>query len=805
LLIGIVAKSLLLDLTEALLIEPAAHLLPSRIAERTLRRDLAIILGRLDSNDVDVTSAIPLVEQVVDNDPTSQTWSENIWLAVFDFVARTSPNTLPTALENAILDTPLRSSSASQSGIEQTHDEVDQRILEELTGRVYYDVGGFYERYFEGKSWMDTAEEIYDKSRPRYTNNRWSRWPEPSLQIPFYEWFMDLQNSILSGLRHKYCTSANKILRGSEADRKLDIFLIPTDDVPLDGEHGWSNVLVIGEHKRNSAEDRSISTLLQLAGYAREVFGSQPDRRFVPGFTICGSVMRLWVFDRSGSYSSRKFDIHEEPERFIRVIAGYALMTDEELGLNTFIKRDENDKYIIAGEVKIYLEDKPIASQKAIVCRGTTCYRGRRGDSMEWEFVVKLAWPSDKRQQEGRLLKLAKDRGVTGIASWFNHEQIVLNGRQDTTATLRRDMRFEAPRKLPRKASWVDSTESSRTSRTRSLTSRTRSLIKTRSRSSRGRVLGLGISTATTPVSSSERKRKLEDDTHSDNSVKRSRSCDSRASVADGKAIAADSYSIEDADADSLAGVQSEAFGNRIHCCLVVSPAGRPLHAYSSVKELLVVFRDAIAGHRSLLEKGKILHRDISENNIIIVGSATEGSPKGLLIDLDLAKELDSMPSGATHRTGTMQFMAIEVLQGKGHTYRHDLESFFYVFIWMCIRYGHENAGGVKATEPNVLLPQKRVRPTETSILRDWYTGNYQQIANVKRGHMVGFEDVTVEFAPKFCVLKSLAEELRDVLFRGRDLAPFTGTYRDRSIMYDGMINAFNQAIGHLGKEERSK
>jgi Fungal protein kinase len=67
----------------------------------------------------------------------------------------------------------------------------------------------------------------------------------------------------------------------------------------------------------------------------REVFGSQPERRFVPGFTICGSLMRLWVFDRSGPYDSKKFDIHKEPERFIMVIAGYALMTDAELGLNT--------------------------------------------------------------------------------------------------------------------------------------------------------------------------------------------------------------------------------------------------------------------------------------------------------------------------------------------------------------------------------------------------------------------------------------------------------------------------------------
>jgi hypothetical protein len=35
--------------------------------------------------------------------------------------------------------------------------------------------------------------------------------------------------------------------------------------------------------------------------------------------------------------------------------------------------------------------------------------------------------------------------------------------------------------------------------------------------------------------------------------------------------------------------------------------------------------------------------------------------------------------------------MAIEVLQGKEHTYRHDLKSLFYVFIWICIRYGSEH------------------------------------------------------------------------------------------------------------------
>jgi hypothetical protein len=39
-------------------------------------------------------------------------------------------------------------------------------------------------------------------------------------------------------------------------------------------------------------------------------------------------------------------------------------------------------------------------------------------------------------------------------------------------------------------------------------------------------------------------------------------------------------------------------------------------------------------------------HLDVSENNIIVTEAATEREPKGMLIDLDLAKELDSVPSG---------------------------------------------------------------------------------------------------------------------------------------------------------------
>jgi hypothetical protein len=527
--------------------------------------------------------------------------------------------------------------------------------------------------------------------------------------------------------------------------------------------------------------------------------------------------MRLWMFDRSGAYNSEKFDIHKEPERFVQVITGYALMTNAELGLNTFIKRDGNSKYIVAQDIRICLEGKPIASTKAIVCRGTTCYRGRRSDSTECEYVVKFAWPSDKRQREGELLKLAKERKVTGVAVWFNHDQITIDGDPDTISYFRRDMKFGTPRKLSNKASWVNSSPES---------SRAYSKTDFRGRSGSGatHLLGLGIGTSSATTSSSGQKRKRVDGLDRGSRMKRSKSDGSHASgtnvrikeveldatgahsvqetVVDSLADCRNEWqqnnveSIQEAGAESLTDCESETYGNRVHYCLVTSPAGRPLHEYQSVRELVDALRDAIRGHRSLVKDGKILHRDVSENNIIITELPAEGAPKGRLIDLDLAKELDSMPSGARHRTGTMQFMAIEVLEGKGHTYRHDLESFFYVFIWMCIRYGYEGTGRQKLN--------KLMRP-KTNILRGWYTGTYAEIANVKQGHMGKnrFENVIAEFAPKFEILKPLARELRSALFPIRDGDIFTGTFHDHDIMYDRMIDAFSRATDRLGKEEQ--
>ncbi len=63
-------------------------------------------------------------------------------------------------------------------------------------------------------------------------------------------------------------------------------------------------------------------------------------------------------------------------------------------------------------------------------------------------------------------------------------------------------------------------------------------------------------------------------------------------------------------------------------------------------------------------------------------------SQLAFLIDFNLViKEKQEGPSGVQGKTSTRVFMAIGVLLGKKHSFRHDLKSFFWVLFWMCIYY----------------------------------------------------------------------------------------------------------------------
>ncbi|KAL1978375.1 hypothetical protein VTN31DRAFT_1234 [Thermomyces dupontii] len=70
---------------------------------------------------------------------------------------------------------------------------------------------------------------------------------------------------------------------------------------------------------------------------------------------------------------------------------------------------------------KLQLEPHPLIRQRAIVCRGTSCYLAKDPDSEDYDHVAKFSWVSARRRLEADLFKLAKKRKVKGIAELLGY------------------------------------------------------------------------------------------------------------------------------------------------------------------------------------------------------------------------------------------------------------------------------------------------------------------------------------------------------------------------------------------------
>ena len=115
---------------------------------------------------------------------------------------------------------------------------------------------------------------------------------------------------------------------------------------------------------------------------------------------------------------------------------------------------------------------------------------------------------------------------------------------------------------------------------------------------------------------------------------------------------------------------------------------------------------------------------------MVITNPKENDGLSGMLIDLELGTVVEdgkNTQTGSQRMTGTLKFMAIEVVRmafrdnqrDLEHTYRHDLESFFYMFLSMCVNYG---------------WPAGK-RPKEDPFRR-WYIGSYEDMVGAKRGDM---------------------------------------------------------------------
>jgi len=98
------------------------------------------------------------------------------------------------------------------------------------------------------------------------------------------------------------------------------------------------------------------------------------------------------------------------------------------------------------------------------------------------------------------------------------------------------------------------------------------------------------------------------------------------------------------------------------------------------VAEWCQVYFGVVKMHHWIYESAHILHRDVSLRNIMFRRHGK--NIYGVLIDFDLSSGRSYPSQYFSQRTGTIPFWALDLHEAKSpkHLYRHDLESFFYVF-----------------------------------------------------------------------------------------------------------------------------
>ncbi|OAV91702.1 hypothetical protein PTTG_27886 [Puccinia triticina 1-1 BBBD Race 1] len=470
------------------------------------------------------------------------------------------------------------------------------------------------------------------------------------------EWITPLLERISSSLESKisaqHCrtwrSQPNTNVEGTEGQRRLDAVITYKD------KNHIKDILVPVELKERKLRDSNAA--LCLAKYVCEVFKAQPTRSYVVGFTLAGTSMRLWQFDRSGAIGSELLDIKNSKEhlyKFLNLITIFLTSNKRVLGFDpTCIDSDGQSLISIRRGPADFVRDR-------LLFRAPGIYG-----------------------QEGSIFCDVARHNLPHVAQYYHHEDIHVASQQvDIESYIRGRTDFKA-----------------------------------------GKPILLTKKTYDPPVT----------------------------------------------------------FINRVHRRLILKDVGQPIFHADCPIRLLEALEGCITGHKGLLEAG-YLHRDISTNNLMINKTTKDPHRKSFLIDLDLAAPYPSDDQARPARTGTKVFMSINLLKNPKpiHTYVDDLESFFWVFVWLCIHYGADPKQKPLVTGTNEELEKKLAalptKPKKEPVVTGWNQQPNFLLALLKKACLAEPENLTVDFTPLYAVqplidcVNQFATIIRDPDVRGED------------------------------------
>jgi len=290
-------QNLTLILLPSLQSLPAAGLLLSKTGRNTIRSDLLRLISAVASDDFDFDQIKSLLIVALADNPDDVL----IWDQVYNVVTESTPPPRPIA--SSLQQTPWLRNTSSFANSSEHRKYVDGMLKEEL-GPMYVGLRNFHEAFFGGVAGLETASKAVFKkcmegNNPHFrVEGGWRGWPEDANQDCVLAWFADLSENLARFAENHRSTPTrqrrplakpDEPIDGSIGKRKMDVGYVNDPKAKKDSRCHWSQILIPGELKSNRSADIPSEAWLDLGRYAREVLAAQDTRRFVLGFTICGS------------------------------------------------------------------------------------------------------------------------------------------------------------------------------------------------------------------------------------------------------------------------------------------------------------------------------------------------------------------------------------------------------------------------------------------------------------------------------------------------------------------------------------
>ncbi|PCH37559.1 hypothetical protein WOLCODRAFT_84113, partial [Wolfiporia cocos MD-104 SS10] len=476
----------------------------------------------------------------------------------------------------------------------------------------------------------------------------------------------------------------------------------------------WRHISIVLEVKPRKEDDpvgkggrKHEETLVQLAKSARNILVAQ-GRLFVYVVGVYGEIARIYRFDRAGAVISRPFDYEARPEIFHKFLWRFVHPTSEQcnvVGADPSIQAPILEDILWAQKLVVDQLHSKFDEENRKICRWVTIEdaSGRKARFLAFRLLfinprlfsrATIVWEAFKEGDDSGKTFIVKDswRQLARDPETQYYDDIMsFRGEIHDIATENVFLRGIAEFEIGVDLGTLEAREVE--------TNLTASPVWSMS----------GVFQSSTP-------------TDWDPWDPMSKRLDPPPAFKIGHITIAALYCNEEA----------ALYNNRSHTRLALRTVGRPLSQFKRTKEMVEAIRDAIAGHQLAFEAG-VLHRDVSDGNVMIAN----GAPfKGFIGDFDysfnwkrfmkarnwlttvaswqryvntgqgipdteceasiLVDETTEETKKTEHkeRTGTLIFMAIDVLSSDGdltHEARHDIESFYWLLIWIVLRHTRHN------------------------------------------------------------------------------------------------------------------